>query len=261
MKNLIPEIEQLVIETGAFISEEREQFSAQKVESKTGRNNLVSYVDREAEDRLTLRCRELIPEAGFIREEGGDERPEAPYRWIIDPLDGTTNFIHDIPFYCISLALQFEEKTILGIVYDVPRAGLYRAQLGEGAYLNGHRIYTSKTSELSDSLLSTGFPYSKSDILSDYLAVISQVLDGARGLRRCGAAALDLAWVACGKVEGFFEIGLQAWDVAAGALLVSEAGGMVSDFSGTDRYIFGRQIVAGGAAVHADLLKLVSVLA
>ncbi|MCL4105852.1 UNVERIFIED_CONTAM: hypothetical protein GTU68_012490 [Idotea baltica] len=254
-------IHALILETGAFIRGEREKFSVQKVESKAGRNNLVSYVDRGAEDRLTKGCRKLLPAAGFIREEGGDENPDAPYRWIIDPLDGTTNFIHDIPSYCISLALQFEEATIFGVVYDVPRDDYYQARLGGGATLNGVPIHTSKASSMSESLFSTGFPYAQSDILPDYLAVIAEVVQASRGMRRFGAAALDLAWVACGKVEGFFEIGLQAWDVAAGELLVREAGGTVTDFSGTDNYIFGRQIVAGGSAVHADFLRLVSVLA
>lgn len=261
IETIVAGIHTLVLETGAFIRGEREKFSAQKVESKAGRNSLVSYVDRVAEDRLTKGCRKLFPGAGFIREEGGDENPDAPYRWIIDPLDGTTNFIHDIPAYGISLALQFEEVTIFGVVYDVPRDDYYQARLGGGATLNGDPIYTSKANSLADSLISTGFPYAQSAILSDYLTVVAQVVQESRGVRRFGSAALDLAWVASGKVEGFFKMGLRAWDVAAGELLIREAGGTVTDFSGTDNYIFGRQIVAGGAAVHANLLKLVSVLA
>lgn len=261
LSSLASDLEPLIIETGKFILHERQEFSSGKVESKGGRNNLVSYVDRSAEDRLSAGCTALIPDSGFIREEGGDLNPEARYRWIIDPLDGTTNFIHNVPSYCISLALQEHQETVLGVVYDIPRDEYYLAIKGGGATVNGTPISVSSAPSMADSLFSTGFPYSKSDIIHDYLAVIANVVQGSRGIRRFGAAALDLAWVACGKIQGFFEIGLNAWDVAAGDLLVREAGGIVTDFSGTDNFVFGKQIVAGCPSVHADFLEIVSTLA
>ncbi len=261
LQTIASDLEILIKATGKFILHERELFSNGKVEYKGGRNNLVSYVDRSAEDRLSTGCAALIDGSGFIREEGGDLNPEAKFRWIIDPLDGTTNFIHNVPSYCISLALQENEKTVLGVVYDIPRDEYYQAILGNGATLDGVPISVSTASSMAESLFSTGFPYANSDILPDYLAVIAQVVEGSRGIRRFGAAALDLAWVACGKIEGFFEMGLQAWDVAAGDLLVREAGGVVTDFSGTDNFIFGKQIVAGCPSVHPDFLEIISTLA
>lgn len=261
LESLAGDIEVLVKDTGKFILNEREKFSSGKVEFKGGKNNLVSFVDRSSEEQLTKGCAALIADSGFIREEGGELNPEARFRWIIDPLDGTTNFIHDVPSYCISLALQEHKKTVLGVVYDIPRGDYYQAILGQGAWVNGNPIAVSPSGSMGESLFSTGFPYEKSDILADYLAVIAEVLRQSRGIRRFGAAALDLAWVASGKVEGFFEMGLQAWDVAAGELLVREAGGVVTDFSGTDNFVFGKQIVAGAPLIHAEFLEIISALA
>ena len=261
LKLLAYDIETLVRSTGRFIRTEREEFVLNRVEFKEGRNNLVSYVDRNAEERLTTGCAALIAGSGFIREEGGELNPEARFRWIIAPLDGTTNFIHDIPSYCISLALQENKETVLGVVYDVARDVYYQAIKGEGATADEEDISVSSAPDMSHGLFTTGFPYAGSDILHDYLAVIARILQGSRGMRRFGAAALDLAWVACGKIEGYFELGLNAWDVAAGALLVQEAGGVVTDFSGTDNYVFGKQIVAGCPTVHAEFQEIVSTLA
>lgn len=259
--SLAKDIQILVKGTGKFIRDERERFTTGQVEFKEGRNNLVSYVDRSSEERLTTGCSALIPGSGFIREEGGTLNPEAAYRWIIDPLDGTTNFIHNIPSYCISLALQKDEETILGVVYDVPRDVYYQAIAGHGATANGKPIQVSQTADFTGSLFSTGFPYTDTNVLYDYLSVIAKVVQGGRGIRRFGAAALDLAWVAEGKIEGYFEIGLNAWDVAAGELLVREAGGTVTDFQGTDNYVFGKRIVATTPTVHAEILEILSSLA
>lgn len=253
---LLESLESLVRETGQFIRQERLRFTESDIQVKGSRNDLVSYVDIGAEARLTAGCEALLPGSGFIREEGGDLHPDARYRWIIDPLDGTTNFMRDIPSYCISLALQEAGETIVGIVYDVPRDEYFLARAGRGASRNGQPIKVSEVGELPDALLSTGFPYVKDGSFSDYLSVVQQVIVSTRGIRRFGAAAIDLAWVACGRLDGFFEIGLNPWDVAAGYLLVKEAGGQVSDFSGADNYVFGKQIVVSNGTIHSGILDL-----
>lgn len=254
--SLVQPLQDLVLEVGDFIRQERKRFSLSDVQSKGGRNNLVSYVDFTAEAKLTEACESLIPGSGFIREEGGDLRADAEYRWIIDPLDGTTNFIQDIPAYCISLALQHREETVLGIVYDIPREEYFLAERGGGATRNGEPIRVSSCADRADALLATGFPYIKNGSFGDYLTVVQKVLVSTRGVRRFGSAALDLAWVACGRLDGYFEMGLNAWDVAAAELLLREAGGQVSDFSGTDNYVFGKQIVGTNTAIHSGILEL-----
>lgn len=252
LTDLLPSIRQ----TADFILGERESFSSDSIEFKS-HNDMVSYVDREAEEQLTRACQKLLPNSGFIREEGGDIPSADGYRWIIDPLDGTTNFIHGIPAYCISIALQYQEKTILAVVHDVPRHESFTAIQGEGAFLNGKRIYVSGVKTLNLALLGTGFPYAKNGKEDDFLAVIKIFLSRCHGIRRFGAAALDLAWVAAGRIDGFYEFGLQAWDVAAGALLIKEAGGHVTDTKGTDNYVFGKKIAGSNGHIHAEMLSVV----
>jgi myo-inositol-1(or 4)-monophosphatase len=249
-------VRRIVAEAAKFILEERKNFSDDKIEFKR-HNDLVSYVDRESERRLTQGFAALLPDAGFIREEGGDLRPEAEYRWIIDPLDGTTNFIHDVPAYCISVALQYRATTILGIVHDVPRGEVFFAIKGQGAWLGDRLIQASRHGELGQALLGTGFPHVKNEKMGDYLAAIQSFLSSCHGIRRFGAAALDLAYVACGRLDGFFEMGLSPWDVAAGALLVEEAGGVISDFQGGSDFLFGRQIVATNPALQPAMLAVI----
>jgi myo-inositol-1(or 4)-monophosphatase len=240
----------------AFIEAERATFQSSQIEYK-GYNDLVSYVDREAEMRLRSCCADLLPGSGFIGEEGGSSHADAEYVWIADPLDGTTNFIHGIPAYSISVALQQRGQTILGVVHDVPHRETFSALLGGGAYLNGNRIHVSAAADLRAALLATGFPYANSGLLDDYLTVMKAFLEMGHGMRRFGSAAIDLAWVACGRLDGYYELGLQPWDVAAGGLLVAEAGGSVTDFKGTANYVFGRQLVASNKAIHADMLDVI----
>ena len=252
LQQLLPAIQSSV----DFIRHERRTFSRSDVEHKSY-NDLVSYVDRTAEEQLTEACGQIIPGSGFIREEGNDIHSQNDFRWIIDPLDGTTNFIHDLPAYCISLALQHQEKTVLGVVHDVTGGEVFTAIKGGGAYKDGQPIRVSAMQELRSALLGMGFPYAKSDKGDDYLAVLKEFLGKCRGMRRFGSAALDLAWVACGRLDGFYETGLQAWDVAAGALLILEAGGKVSDYKGTDNYVFGRKVVGSNGHIHGEMLEVV----
>jgi myo-inositol-1(or 4)-monophosphatase len=240
----------------AWLLQARRDFTADRIEYKRA-GDLVSFVDRESERRLCEICAGLVPDAGFILEEGGDLHADREYRWVIDPLDGTTNFVHDVPAWCMSVALQKQGETVLGVVYDVPRAEIFTAIKGGGAFLNGAPIRPSGVQELEEALLGTGFPYDILDRQDDYLAVLRSFLGKAQGMRRFGAAAIDLCWVACGRLDGFYEKGLQAWDVAAGALVIREAGAAVSDFQGTDNFVFGRNIVAGNIPVQRQMLHVI----
>ncbi len=255
LEKLTHEVATLAREVGAYIAEQRKTFSWSKAEIK-GHNDLVSYVDKTAERMITKRLAELLPEAGYITEEETVAQSEATYRWIVDPLDGTTNFIHGIPAYAVSIALAKEHEVILGVVYEVTRDECFTAWVDGGAYLNGERIAVSTIDQLHDSLILTGLPIQAFDKKQEYLAIVGELMTMTHGLRRIGSAAVDLAYVACGRGEVYFERNINAWDVAAGVVLVKEAGGTVSDFSGGDNYLFGREIVAGGA-VHTQLVKVI----
>ena len=241
---------------GEFIRNERKTFSASKVEYK-GLNDMVSYVDKNAERMLVDDLSRLLPTAGFITEENTSNIRSKEYNWIIDPLDGTTNFIHGIPCYCVSVALIQNEKLVIGVVYEVNLDECFYAWENGGAYLNGKSIHVSATSELKSSLLATGFPYSNYQRLKQYMEVFNDLMYGTHGLRRLGSAAVDMVYVACGRFEGFYEYGLNAWDIAGGALIVKEAGGKVSDFSGTDNYLFGKEIIATNKNIYEEFLAVV----
>ncbi|MEL6635607.1 MAG: inositol monophosphatase family protein [Bacteroidota bacterium] len=237
--------------TGAFIATQRGKVAESAIETKSI-NSLVSYVDQEAERQLVSGLGALLPEAVFLTEEETVAQEEGQYRWIIDPLDGTTNFLHQLPFFSISVALQREGRSILGIVYEVNREECFYAWQGGGAYLNTAPIRTRPVRHLADTLVATGFPYYDYSRQGAYLEVLGALMQRCRGIRRLGSAALDLAYVACGRFDFFFEHSLNAWDVAAGAFLVEEAGGKVSDFRGGEDYLLGREIVASAAGVYAE---------
>ena len=245
----------LIKEVGNFIHEESLVFNTENIEKK-GFNDLVSYVDKEAEQKLVDGLTRILPEAGFITEEGTSDTRGEQYNWIIDPLDGTTNFTHGLPVYAISVALMKGDRIVLGIVYEINRQECFYSIEGDKAYCNEQEIQVSPVSQLGDSLLATGFPYYDFDRMDKYLKILNQFMQSTHGLRRMGSAAVDLAYVACGRFEGFFEYNLNAWDVAAGAFIVQQAGGHVTDFSGGNQYIFGREILAG-CEVHSQILKVV----
>lgn len=243
-------------EAGAFISAQRLSFQEGEVRSKSF-NQLVSYVDETAERMIGERLQALLPEAGFITEEQTRSEGNQELKWIIDPLDGTTNFIHAVPVYSVSIALARGQQLLAGVVYECSRQELFSASLGEGAYLDGERIQVKQSEQLAHTLMATGFPYYDFAEMEQYLAVLRQLMQQTRGLRRMGSAAVDLAYVACGRFDGFFELSLSPWDVAAGALLVQEAGGQVCDFKGGPDYVFGRSIIAASSAIHPQLLALI----
>lgn len=246
---------QLSQEVGAFLCQELGKVQAKEIEHKQ-RNHLVSYVDKMAEQRLIEGLQVLLPEASFLAEEGTVAVEDRPWQWIIDPLDGTTNFLHGLPFFSISLALQYEGNTVLGVVHEANRQETFYSWKGaDAAFLNGNPIQVSPTTSLEDSLLATGFPYYDFDRMPAYINVLQQLMQDTRGLRRFGSAALDLAYVACGRFDGYFEYSLSPWDVAAGAFLVQQAGGQVSDFLGGQNYVHGKEIVAGNTTLFPILLE------
>lgn len=259
LDTLLADVQEIAKEAGGFIRQERESFNLSKVEHK-GFNDLVSYVDKEAEKLIVERLQKLLPEAGFITEEGTSTTRTDSLDWIIDPLDGTTNFIHALPVFSVSIALAKDGKVILGVVYEVNRDECFAARLGGGAFCNQVPIQVSPAPDLSASLLATGFPYYDFEQIDAYLLALKRLMQKTHGLRRMGSAAVDLAYVACGRFEGYFEYNLNSYDVAAGIILVQEAGGKVTDFSGGDQYLFGREIVSSNGQIHSEFLAEVKAI-
>jgi myo-inositol-1(or 4)-monophosphatase len=246
-------------EVGAFIRRELGSVLQQAIETKSI-NSLVSYVDKTAETMLVEKLGALLPGSTFLTEEETVENKEGDLRWIIDPLDGTTNFLHSIPVFAISVALEKEGELVLGLVQEVNRQENFYAWKGGGAFLNGEKIQVSDRGDLADTLIATGFPYYDFDRTKDYLKVLGSFMQKTRGIRRLGAAAIDLAFVACGRFDGFFEYGLNPWDVAAGIVLVREAGGQVSDFSDGDKYFSGSEMMATNGMIHESAAEIIAPL-
>ena len=217
-------------------------------------NDFVTEVDRAAEAAIIGVLLDAYPTHAILAEESG-RQGDSEYQWIIDPLDGTTNFLHGFPQYCISIALVHKGQLDQAVIYDPNRNDLFVASRGKGAYLNDRRLRVSKRLKLADALIGTGFPYRDFSHLDTYMAMLRDMLQKTSGVRRPGSAALDLAYVAAGHLDGFWEIGLSKWDIAAGCLLVKEAGGLVGDFQGDDSYIDSGNIVAGNPKIFAQLLQ------
>jgi myo-inositol-1(or 4)-monophosphatase len=215
-------------------------------------------VDREAENRLVEALAGLLPEAGFIAEENPNLEPGDGFNWIIDPLDGTTNFVHGLPVYSISVALHDGTALVSGVIYEINLDECFSAWKDGPAFLNGKPIQVSPTDNLHDSLLATGFPYRDFSLMEAYLGLFNDLMRNTRGIRRLGSAAIDLAYVACGRFEVFYEYGLHPWDVAAGALIVDRAGGLVTDFKGGSDYLFGKRMVASNSLTHQEFMTKVS---
>jgi len=240
--------------TGKFMAEERKNFDSSKIENK-GLHDLVSYVDKESEQRIIAALQVLLPESGFIAEEGTSSKKGERYNWVIDPLDGTTNFIQGVPIYAVSIGLLDGDELVVGVVYEVGRDECFYAWKDGGAYLNGEQIHVSKRANINDSLLATGFPYNDFSKMESYMQFLEWTMKNARGIRRLGTAATDLAYVACGRFDAFWEYDLKSWDVAAGVVIVKEAGGTVTDYKGGNNYLFGREIVAGNGLLDELILS------
>lgn len=249
---LIPELTKIAQRASEYIR--LESVRNHSVETKS-KNSLVTQVDKTSENIIVDGLLKLIPEAGFIVEENSIQKSSKSLNWIVDPLDGTTNFIHGIPCYCVSIALEQDGKIVLGLILEVNRNECFSATLGKGAWLNGVKICVSKTQTLSDCLIATGFPYYDFEHMEAYLTLLSNLMQNTRGLRRMGSACADLAYVACGRFDAFFEYSLQPWDVAAGTLIVQEAGGCCYDFKGGSNYIYGKSIVCGNSILLGELME------
>ena len=223
-------------------------------------NDFVTEVDQASENIIIDTLLTAYPDHGILAEESGQTRgnPQSEHVWIIDPLDGTTNFIHGFPFYCISIALQSKGRIEQAVVFDPTRNDLFTSTRGRGAFMNDRRLRVSKRIRLQECLISTGFPFRPDDDFAAYLKLMSEVMKRTAGLRRPGAAALDLAYVAAGFSDGFFETGLHPWDMAAGSLLITEAGGLVGNFTGDADYLHQRECMAANPKIYAQLVTLLN---
>ena len=224
------------------------------------RSDYVTEVDKAAEAAIIEVLREAYPDYGILAEESGlsvGEGEGQEYQWIIDPLDGTTNFIHGLPQYSVSIGLTYRGQLNQAVVYDVTRNEMFTASKGSGAFLNERRIRVTKCLKLENALLGTGFPYRVFEHVDAYMGIFKELAQRASGIRRPGSAALDLAYVAAGRYDGFWEIGLSPWDIAAGSLLITEAGGLISDLSGGENYLKTGNVIAGTPKIFAQLLQVV----
>lgn len=257
LDNICLEVRNLTKIIGDFIRQESYDLTQEHIRYK-GKKDFVTYVDQTAEKRLVSQLAKILPEASFIVEENTVEHEDRDLTWVVDPLDGTTNFVHHIPIYSISIALKQGDEIILGVVYEINSDECFYSWKGAPAYMNGNEIKVSETASMTDSLIATGFPYEDIKEMDDCMELFKKLLISTHGMRRLGSAAVDLAYVACGRFEGFYEIGLNPWDVAAGAFIVQQAGGNVSDFKGSNDYIFGKQIIAGNPHIYDNFFKMVN---
>jgi myo-inositol-1(or 4)-monophosphatase len=218
-------------------------------------NDFVTQVDRAAEEAIIDIVRKAYPDHGFVAEESGSASPDAEYRWIIDPLDGTTNFIHGFPQYGVSIGIEHRGTLAHAVVYDPLKNELFTASKGRGAFLNDRRVRVSKCARLQEALVGTGFPFKEVSRLDLYVRQLARLMQTSAGVRRAGAASLDLAYVACGRLDAFWELGLSPWDMAAGTLLIQEAGGLVGDLEGEAGFMESGDICAGTPKVFAALLE------
>ncbi len=244
---------------GAIINRASLDLDLLKVNTK-GPNDFVSEVDQAAEQSIIETLLAAYPGHGILAEESGRAHgaKDSDYVWIIDPLDGTTNFLHGLPVYCVSIALAFRGQVQQAVVYDPCRNDLFYASKGRGAFLNDKRLRVSKRTRLADALVGTGFPFRRGDNFKRYMSMFESVMQNCAGLRRPGAAALDLCYVAAGWYDGFFETGLNPWDVAAGSLMITEAGGLIGNFTGEADYLHQREVVAGNPKVYAQLVQILA---
>ena len=244
---------------GAIINRASLDLERLQVNSKAP-NDFVTEVDHAAEAAIIDTLLSAYPGHGILAEESGSARGarNSEYVWIIDPLDGTTNVIHGLPTYAVSIGLAFRNQIQQAVVYDPARNDLFFASKGRGAFLNDKRLRVSKRTRMADALIGTGFPFRKGDDLAHYLRILETVMKSCAGVRRPGAAALDLCYVAAGWYDAFFETGLSPWDVAAGSLIVTEAGGLVGNFTGESEFLHQREVVAGSPKIYGQLVQLLS---
>jgi myo-inositol-1(or 4)-monophosphatase len=254
LKKITDQVCGLASQTAEFIHAEVDKLKASDIESK-GLHNYVTYVDKTSENLLVKGLSEILPGTGFIAEENPDMELKE-LNWVIDPLDGTTNFIHGLPVYSLSIALMDKREVILGVILEINQDECFYTWKGSPSWMNGKQIHVSETTRLADSLLATGFPYYDYGLLDPYMNLFRYLMQHCHGIRRLGSAAADMAYMACGRFEGFYEYGLSPWDVAAGTILVKNAGGIVTDFNSGDKYIFGREIIATNSRITREFMDV-----
>ncbi len=243
-------------EVGTFLEKSLNNVSDDMIAVK-GNMDFVTLIDKESEERLVKGLAIILPEAGFIAEEGTSSKVGEQYDWIIDPIDGTTNFIHGVSPFCISIALRDNENLVLGVIYDPIQKECFYAWESGGAWLNGNAISVSKKKKLNESLIATGFPYTDFTMIEEYMASLRVMMKKTHGVRRLGSAAIDLAYVACGRYDAFYEYHLKPWDVAAGSVLIKEAGGQICDFKGENNYLFGESYVGTNGIIHGEFMDVI----
>ncbi len=257
LDELCVEVRKIAREAGRFLKEERNKFDRARVEEKSA-HNYVSYVDKESERRLVDQLSHLLPKAGFIAEEGTAGETGKRLTWVIDPLDGTTNYIHDMAPYCVSIALQEGDEGILGVVYEVCRDECFYAVRGENAYLNGKEIRVSDVGTLDKAFIALGFPYNTTAYKATALGLVDQLYGHAGGSRLLGSAAAELCYVAAGRFDARVEAWLGPWDVAAGAVILRQAGGVITDFEGGDQWQSGLQVLASNGQMHEAMRRMIT---
>lgn len=256
LENLTQQVTEITKQAGDFIRQERKSFSSDKIEYK-GLNDMVSYVDKHAEHIIVLGLEKILPEAGFITEEKTTTKIGERYNWIIDPLDGTTNFIHGVPTYSVSIALKEFGELVSGVVYEINLDECFYAWKDAPAYLNGGEIRVSTIDTVGKSLVATGFPYYNFEKQAAYMELFTELMRSSHGLRRLGSAAVDLVYTACGRFETFYEYNLNAWDIAAGVLIVRQAGGEVVNFSGGSEVMDTRELLATNGKITQEMLGVI----
>lgn len=251
---LLTEVIKISHKVGAFLLEEQSKIQTSEIEFKGRSNDMVSRADKEAEQLFVTFLEKALPGAGFTAEEGTSTRTGKVFNWIIDPLDGTTNYLYGLPCFCTSVALEMHGELVLGVIYDPTRDECFTAEKGKGAFLNGQPIKVSQHERLDQALVAMGFPYDDGGRQTEYLNILSAVISNSRGIRRLGSAALDMAYVACGRFDVFYEYGLHPWDCAAGAVLIREAGGKVSDFRNGAGFLENQSILSDNGLLHEEML-------
>ncbi|MBE9468131.1 MAG: inositol monophosphatase [Bacteroidetes bacterium] len=256
LKNLTLQTREIAKIAGDFIRQQKNKLSPDEIETK-GIHDFVSYVDKTAEKMIVEALLKILPEAGFITEEKTSTKKGEIYNWIIDPLDGTTNYIHKLSPFAVSIALMEKDEIILGVVYEISLDECFYAYKGSKAFLNDKEISVTKTKKVNDSLIATGFPYYDYDKMEPFMQTLDFFMKNSHGLRRLGSAATDLVYVACGRFDAFYEYSLHAWDVAAGAFIVKQAGGKICDFKGENNFLFGKEIIASNSLIYSEFLKII----
>lgn len=257
LEKLCFQVQDIAREVGAFIYAERQKFSAQDIIAK-GKSDFVTYVDRTSEQKIVEGLKAVLPGSGFITEEGTAHESGEQYRWIIDPLDGTTNYIHHLSPFAVSIALLDGAELVLGVVFEISLNEMFYAWKGGKAWCNGKEIRVSEAATTRDALIATGFPYYDFSFLDAYMKAMDFFMRNSHGLRRLGSAATDIAYVASGRFEAFYEHALHAWDVAAGIVILREAGGKVCDFNGGDNYLFGGEIIMANSNYFDEFYGVVN---